>query len=502
MSLMSRTTTIAVLGLLLSLGACKSGVEKADAYEAQYDRMMSVQAYPAAMSAIQKAVSYDDSSARRYLKMAELQMQMGRPAAAANSFQAALDLEPDNIEALENMSILAVRSGQLDAAKRFIDPLLALSASDPAGLLASGAIAVSQRRFKDALPLSDQIVTALPDRADGYVLKARALDGLGRTREAIDLLEKRAAVADDPRDFLFQVMAFYRRIGDMRGIRATAIKMMPLFPGDPRYALEAARAYAASGDQGKVHEIIDGLLHQFAHNADVLVAIGDFWRDTLPLPRAQAQIVKLAANAPPRVQSALADQLIGMGDPHDALGLLASLAPANVTSGNIDSQTHYARALLATGQTAQAKAKVDAVLAFDRGNAEALVVRARLKLMAKDYRGAFTDAQLVTNDDDQNEEAALLVAQVYAAQGNQVLAAGAFGNLRQQFPESTNALRAEIDWLISQKRTDEAAQRAVSFSRTHPRSGPATQIARTTCTKTHAPACGFQVPSVAKMLAL
>lgn len=502
MPLMSRLATIAVVGLLLSLGACKSGAEKADAYEAEYDRMMSIQAYPAAMSAIQNAVSYDDSSPRRYLKMAELQMQMGRPAAAANSFQAALDLEPDNIEALENLSILAVRSGQFDAAKRFIDPLLALSANDPAGLLASGAIAVSQRRFKDALPLSDQIIAALPERADGYVLKARALDGLGRTREAIDLMEKRAAVADDPRDLLFQVMNFYRRIGDMRGIRATAIKMMPLYPDDPRYALEAARAYAAAHDQDKVHEIIDGLLQHFAHNPNVLIAIGNFWRDTQPLPQAQAQIAKLAGDSPPRVRAALADQLIGMGDPRDALELLASLAPANVTSGNIDSQTRYARALLATGQIAQAKAKVDAVLAFDRGNPEALLVRARLRLMAKDYRGAFTDAQLVTNDDDSNEEAALLVARIYAAQGNQVLAAGAFGNVRQQFPESTNALQAEIDWLISQKRTDEAAQRAVSFYRTHPRSGPAMQIARTTCAKTRAPACGLEVPSVAKMLAL
>jgi tetratricopeptide (TPR) repeat protein len=499
---MSRLATIAVIGLLLSLGACKSGAEKADAYEAQYDRMMSVQAYPAAMSAIQKAVSYDDSSARRYLKLAELQMQMGRPAAAANSFQAALDLEPDNIEALENMAILAVRSGQFDAAKRFIDPLLALSPNDPAGLLASGAIAVSQRRFKDALPLSDQIIAALPERADGYVLKARALDGLGRTREAIDLMEKRAAVADDPRDLLFQLMTFYRRIGDIRGIRATAIKMMPLYPDDPRYALEAARAYAAARDQGKVDEIVDGLLRHFAHNPDVLIAIGNFWRDTQPLPQAQAQIARLAAASPPRVRGELADQLIGMGDPHDALALLASLAPANVTSGNIDSQARYARALLATGQTSQAKAKADAVLAFDRGNPEALLVRARLKLMAKDYRGAFTDAQLVTNDDDSNEEAALLVAQIYAAQGNQVLAAGAFGNVRQRFPESTSALQAEIDWLTSQKRTDEAGQRAMSFYRAHPRSGPAMQIARTTCTKTRAPACGLEIPSVAKMLAL
>ena len=107
-----RIAATVALGMLLLLGACRSSSEKADAYEAQYDRMMTIQAYPAALSSIQTAISYDDSTARRYIKLAELQLLTGHPAAAADAFQAALDLEPDNIEALENLSILAVRGGQ------------------------------------------------------------------------------------------------------------------------------------------------------------------------------------------------------------------------------------------------------------------------------------------------------------------------------------------------------------------------------------------------------
>ncbi len=490
------------LCLSLILGGCHSAQEKADAWEGQYDRMMANQAYPAALGAIRKSISYDDTTARRYIKMAELQLQIGQPAGAAASFQAALDLEPDNIEALENLAILAVRGQQFDAPQHYIDPLLALNPNDPAGLLASGAIALSQRHFAEASSMSDRIIQALPDRSDGYVLKARALDGLGKTREAIDLLSKRVTLAEDPRDYLVQIMAFYRRIGDMQGIRATAIEMMPLYPDDPRYAIEAARAYAATGKQDKVRTIIDDLLNRFRNNPDVLLAIGDFWRDTQSLDVARAEVLKIATGAPPKVRSALADQLIDMGDPQNALQLLASLAPNDITSRNIDAQTHYARALLATGQTAQAQAKVDAVLAFDHDNPEGLLVRSRIKLQAKDYRGAFTDAQLVANDDDNNEEAALLVAQIYAAQGNQVLAAGAFGTARQKFPDSTDALKAEIDWLMSQNRTEEAAQRAVSFYSSHPHSGPAKVTFDAVCRKTRAMACGTAKPTVAKMLAL
>lgn len=497
-----RFTATAALGLLLLAAGCQSSPEKANAYESQYDRLMGLKAYPAALESIQSAIAYDDNSARRYIKLAELQMIMGHPAAAANAFQSALDLEPDNIEALQNLAILSVRGGQFDTARRYISPLLALSANDPAGLLASGMIALNQHRFNDASGFADRLITTLPDRPDGYVLKARALDGAGKTREAIDLLEKRAAVADDPKELLFQLMGFYRRIGDLRGIRETAIRMMPIYPDDPRYAIESARAYAAKGDQAKSREIVNGLLQRYAQDAGVLMAIGKFWHDTQPPAIARSEIAKLAAKSPPRVRSALADQLIDLGGPQEALSLLASLAPATVTGANIDSQTHYARALLVTGRTSQASDKVAAVLRFDGSNPEALLIRARIRLMAKDYRGAFTDAQLVASDDDTNEEAALLVAQIYAAQGNQVLAAGAFGNARQRFPNSSDVLRAEVDWLIGQNRGEEAAQRAVSFYRAHQRSGPATQIARQTCAKTHAAACGPQASSVAGMLAL
>jgi tetratricopeptide (TPR) repeat protein len=500
--ILRRLMLVPVLLLSLGLASCDSGMEKADAWEGQYDRMFANQAYPAALMAIKKSISYDDRTARRYIKLAELQLQVGQSAGAAASFQAALDLEPDNIEALQNLSILAVRGGQFDAAQHYIDPLLALSPNDPAGLLASGMIALGERRFKDALALSERTIGALPDRAEGYVLKAKALDGMGQTREAIAMLEKRAAVAENPKDILYQIMSFYRRTGNLQGIRATAIRMMPLFPDDPRYALEAARAYVAKGQQDKAKAIIDDLLRRFHNNADLLIAIGNFWRDTQSIEVARSELLRIATGAPPRVRSALADQLIDMGDPQHALKLLASLAPAEISGRNVDAQTHYARALLATGQVAQAQAKVAAVLDFDQSNPEALLIRSRIKLLAKDYRGAFTDAQLVTNDDDSNEEGALLVAQIYAAQGNQVLAAGAFGNARQKFPDSTDALKAEVDWLLSQKRNEEAAQRAVAFYHIHPRSGPAKTIYDDTCRKTRAMACGVGKPIVAKMLGL
>src|SRR5699024_5674205 len=153
---------------------------------------------------------------------------------------------------LENLSILSVRGGQYEMARRYIEPLLALSPNDPAGLLASGAIAIAEKRYKDAVALSDRIIAALPDQPDGYVLEARALNYLRQGRAAIALLDARVGSAQDDRDLLFQLMTFYQKARDRKGIRATAIRLMPLYPNDPRYAFEAARAYYHEGKSDQV----------------------------------------------------------------------------------------------------------------------------------------------------------------------------------------------------------------------------------------------------------
>ncbi len=486
-----------LLGLALAVSACASGsIERADAYEAQFDRLMALRAYPAALASINKAIAHDDTNPRRYTKRAELQLSIGRPSDAVGSFQQALDLQPDNIEALQNLAILAARSGKEDIARRYIDPLMALSPNDPAALLASGTLALAQNHPADTLKFSDRFIALLPNNAEGYAMKARALDGLGRTAEAIGLLEKRAATVSDSRGLLLPLMSLYRRDGNLEGIRNTAIRLMPLYPDDPRYALESARAYAARGRPDRARAITGDLVRRYAGNADVLIAVADLWREVGSAEQGRAELLDIAARSSPRIRAVLADKLTDMGDPQAAAQMLAPLAPADVTSDNVDAQARYARALFAAGRSGPARAKVDAVLAFDRSNAVALLISARLKFQARDYRGAVTDAQLVSSDDDQNAEAALLIPRIYAAQGNQILAAGAFGSARRNFPDSAVISRAEIDWLLAQGRNEEAAQRAAAFFHTHPRSGPASQTYRYVCVHTRAETCRFDAASM------
>jgi tetratricopeptide (TPR) repeat protein len=473
----------------VAITGCTPKAEKADGYEALHDRLMTVRAFPAALKSIQKAIEYDPDNAQRWLKLARVRDRLSQPAAAATAYQRALDLQPDNIEALQNLSVLAVRAREYDLARRYIEPLLLLSPNDRTGLLTKGAAAIGQRRFDEASSAAESLIETDPSLSDGYILKARLLDTTGKTREAAKLMAERSQSDPSNKDILTQLLSLYRKLGDRDGVRETAIRLMPLMPDDPRYAMEAARAFKAKGDVTRAGEIVDQLKSRFAKSPGVMVAIADFWRNTLPATAASAQIAEAAKTAPLPVKVALARSLIGMGQAATAVEVLQPVTRGEITARTVEAHALFARALLAAGRPADADMRVAAVLAFDEGQPEALIVSTRRLLDQRRFREAANTVQRVISDDETNEEAALLLADVYVAQGNDLLAGGAFGSARQNFPDSIALLRSEVRWLRQEGRVEEAAQRATSFLTRNRGNVVAKQIRADLCRGSTSPTC-------------
>ncbi|UAK24140.1 tetratricopeptide repeat protein [Sphingomonas nostoxanthinifaciens] len=459
-----------VAALLLALAACRPAADKANAYEALYDQLMPVKAYPAALVSIQSAVAKDESEPRRWLKLGQVLLILNQPAQAAEAFQHALDLQPDNVGALENLAVLSVRGNQYEMAKRYADPLLLIQPTSLGGLLASSMTALHEKRYDDAGKAADLLIANYPDREDGWIIKARILDASGHTRNAAALLTKRAETNPDSVEINSQLLLLFQRLGDLRGVQDTAIRLARAFPDDPRYLLESARAWQSRGRTDLANTAIAHTVARFGGNPSAMSAVANFWRTTLPPAAARDRIAGLAGQATtPAVKSNLAATLIDMGDPVRAAALLAPIAAGPVASANVDLQGCYARALLAAGRTGEAEAKIRAILAFDGSNPEGLLLRAQMELAHKNYNDALTDAQLVASDDGENEQAALLIARIYGARGDKTLAANAFADARNSFPHSIVALRAEVDWLMSQHQTADALAHVADFASTHPR---------------------------------
>ena len=128
---------------------------------------------------------------------------------------------------------------------------------------------------------------------------------------------------------------------------------------------------------------------------------------------------RLAAAAPGIEQRlAYALFLSHYGSPGDAIRLVQPAATLPVKAETVEANAVLAEALSQSGNLAAAKARFDAVLAFDPGNATALRGRSELELRTGNAAAAVLDAQkLVTvlpNDADDR----LLLARAFGAAGN------------------------------------------------------------------------------------
>ena len=435
----------------------------------------------AAAQAMQKAINNDSNEPRRWLKLGRIQRQMNQNALAAGSYQHALDLDPANIEGLENMAILEVRGGQYKEARTYVDPLLSLAPDDVAGLLAMGAIKMYQGDYTEANKFADQLIKVDPAGVGGYSLKAHVLEAQGHPGAAATVLAQQVALNPSDVDLALQVMDLYRKSGNRQGVRDTALILTKLKPDDPRYKLESARALHAQGKDAEANAAIAHLQQQFRGNPDVIEAIAQYWFATQTRDAAFARVIDMFQKLAGRSKAALGDLLIDEGHAADVVRLLAPSASVDVDQGNVEVRASYARALMAIGKTAQARQVAEDVLGFDGVNDEALVVHAATSLAKHDYDAALTDAQLAISSNPQNEEAALLIPKIYMAKKNPIMAEQAYGDAQNNNPGSIAVFQARMAWFVGQKRIADAIGIAGNFTHAHPGNADAWRIYHQLC---------------------
>jgi tetratricopeptide (TPR) repeat protein len=460
-----RTAGLALALSLAGLTAgCGQNATKAVAAEAQADTLIAAGDPVRAAEMMDRAVAFDGNDAGRWVKLGRLRRDLHQPQQAVDAFQQAFDLDPGNVEAMQNLAVLYISARNFELAKRIVYPLLSLSPDDIAGVLATGAIDYYEERYKDADKVADRLIQLSPSGKEGYVLKAHVLEKTGRSAQAARLLEQRLSITPNDAEMAEQLLELYRSVGDLQGVRSISVRLATLRPDDPRYQLESLRAYNAKGDVANRERVTTAILGRYRNNPSVLGAVADFWIVALPKDEATRRITQLATGANDVTKAALAGRLVRLGATSEASALLAPFASQPVDGKNVDVHAMLAALLMSQGKMQAARQQAEMTLAFDGGNDVALLVRARSYFALKDYDKALTDAQTIVSNDE-NEAAALLIAEIYAKQGHDLLAASAYADAQSGSPRSINVVKARTAWLVSRDRAGEAAQVAGLYAR-------------------------------------
>ena len=183
-----------------------------------------------------------------HLNLALVFMAERRPEEAEAELKEALAVDPRFVPAAVNLADLYRAIGRDAEGERVLQDVLAQEPRSAVAHHALGLLLVRQKRMPDALRELETAARLAPDSTRYAYVYAAGLDGTGRRRQAVAVLEQSLRRHPYDRDTLAALVAFTREEGDSRRALVYARQLAALEPGNPevgrlvkRLEAEAAR---------------------------------------------------------------------------------------------------------------------------------------------------------------------------------------------------------------------------------------------------------------------
>jgi Tfp pilus assembly protein PilF len=428
-----------LIGPILLVG-CTSSQQKAADLAVQAQQLIAAGDYAAAGRDLRAAVQIRDDDSAIWLLLGQVEQRNGNLREAFIAYNRANELKPSDPDTLRSIAYTGYLVGARSDSASAADRLLVLSPSDSAALSVKGLMALDERDTKTALGYADNILTTNPGDETGILLKARALAVGGDIKGAIALLNETQSRAGPSGGLLTLRLQLERVAGNAAAMREIYPQLLKMNPKGEDLYVDYANFLFKTGDADQARKILtDGMLMQ-RRNGPYLgwaFSVLDRYEPTNVPPRLDPRIAK---QPPSLLRSAAARYLLDRGD---ARGAAALVSPQGAVDPN--DRGIYAAALDAMGRRAEAEAIVDELLAKpDAQDPEALILRARWMMAANPGRAA-TAAQAAVLADTTNIRARLLLADIYATQGDAI-------RVRQVYRQAANDLpgnRRVLDALLA-----------------------------------------------------
>jgi len=407
---------VAWLSVPFLVAGCSSSDSRAQAALGAYQSAAAANDMFGARRALLQLVRAKDDVSDYWAELGKVQTAIGSYNDAYYAFTRAYELDRSNPELIKALTELALRSGDIGAAQSHAEELEVVSPGDPWVKIVKGWGAYSDSHFDQSLAISDELLAASPSDPIATQLKARSLISLNREPDAVELLTKQ--VQAQPSDFgSYQLLSrIYEHQGDWAKVADCAQHMVALNPADRNGMLLLVKAALRSGDAATGRDTSLKLLQPDA-DPQMVASVLDLWADYWPSPQRIADARRLAAAASPSQRLVYAAFLSRIGSPADALRLAAATATLPVRADNAEANAVAGDALLRSGNLAGAKTRLDAVLAFDPGDATALRARSELELRTGNAAAAIHDAQKLITVLPDSARDRLLLARAFTAAG-------------------------------------------------------------------------------------
>jgi predicted Zn-dependent protease len=386
-----------------------------------------------ARNALLKLVQAKDDVSEYWAELGKVQTSMGAYGDAYYAFTRAYELDRSNPELVRVLTQLALRSGDLAAAQARAEELEVLAPGDQWVKLTNGWADVGESRYEEAVQIADDLLAKSPLDPASTVLKARALFGLNRDDDAISTLQNHLKVIPSDQSALALLAQIQERRGDWADVALVRQRLSQVTPEDTDNLKLLVNAALRSNNIPLARAASSRLLQPNAPPTLVSSAL-ELWSAEWPSQQRIEDARRLAAAGSPAQRLVYAAFLSRWGSPADAIRLLGNSATLPVNAENLEANAVLGDALFRSGNGPAAKARLDAVIAYDPGNATALRARTQLELKTNNAAAAVEDAQKLATVLPNSAGDRLLLSQSLNAAGDKAGADRALWNAFHDIP--------------------------------------------------------------------
>ena len=395
----------------------------------------------AARRSINEAIEKRDDISDLHLLRARIEVRAGAFAAAFSAYSNALALDSSNLEALDGVAQLGLRTSNLRASEAATDQLLIINPRNINALTLKGLQLLIRKKASEAVAITDRILAMDPLHEAGTILKARALYQLDRGEEGLRLILTLDSKIKPRSDAIAStLLEFYRERNDARGMLEQYAVLKRFRPDDIDLRIDEANARYKLGHVAEARSLLQSALGKNELSIAQAEAISRLWSEYDRSPLDQSGLQTLQTKANPGVRQTLARYFLDEGKSAPALSILSGLE-------NNTAKALRGRARVASGATEEGLKEAESVLKRDKGHCDALVAKAEGLLASKEIEKAVEAAQLASATCPQMTGAYLALAEAHSRLDNPSATNRVFADALANNSQSSRLTRTFVGWL-------------------------------------------------------
>jgi tetratricopeptide (TPR) repeat protein len=480
---------IGIMASVVTLSACSSAKERAEEHAAAAMAYAEAGNFTAARAALLKAVAERDDIASQWQLLGKIELQSGNLSEALSAYSHVLELDAVNVEALQYVTELSFQLGDARRAIATADQILALDPTATRALLVKGLVALDQNRLVEANQFATSILEIDPKNEFGLILKARALAKSGAYQEALKIIDDNIPAAIRTEATLGTLIEIYRMIGDGKNIVPTFDLMIARRPKDIPLKLDFAEILYKVGNPERARVVIFQLLRERPQDIELINKVGKIWIEYDQTPLSAEQIAEIAQRGSKTMRVGIARHMLALNNIKAAVAIVKPVAKAEDGVIAADARALFATALYENGKVDEAKSIADDVISIDSGNADALLLRARIALARGKLQAANNDVQIIVRDYPANEAGRLLNAEIFIKRGEAYRVRQAYEEALNDMPQSIIVARKYSDYLLGSGDNIRAAQVGRQFTAVNPSLLAGWKLLSAICKKTGDAGC-------------